>query len=60
MTIDVPDVPRPTEGIQSLWCWKQQTDPTKPFMFSRCTKAVGHDTGAHQTPHSWETPKEAA
>lgn len=48
MIIDVPDVDAP-EGV----CWKQQTDPAKPFMFSRCTFKKGHDTGAHPTPHQW-------
>lgn len=51
--ISVPDVPRPAD---SLWCWKQQTDPASPYMFSRCTLAIGHDTGPRPTPHSWETP----
>lgn len=54
--IDVPDVPRPTSGNARLWCWKQQIDPTKPYMFSRCTLAIGHDTGDHPTPHTWDTP----
>lgn len=54
--IDVPDVPRSESGKESLWCWKQQTDPTKPHMFVRCTLTIGHDTGAQPTPHQWEKP----
>lgn len=56
MIIDVPDVPRPDRGPMALWCWKQQIDPNKPYMFSRCTLAVGHDTGPNPTPHTWESP----
>lgn len=49
--IDVPDR-EPPPGV----CFKQQTDPTKPYMLHRCTYPAGHDTGAQPTPHQWEKP----
>lgn len=41
--VRVPDLGHPT------WCFQQQTDPSKPGFFGRCTLKKGH-TG----PHIWE------
>jgi hypothetical protein len=45
----VPDMPFPRKGPFKGMCLKQQTDPTQPGYFGRCTFKAGHEG-----PHLWE------